>query len=76
MALLAAPGPAHDVSPRTALAWDMIDDALATGTITLGNGKTREVETPHLINLVKWLASLNTQKKKPTVTVPDAFANR
>jgi hypothetical protein len=63
-----------DATPHTEVAWTLIAETLASGTMTLGDGSLREIETPQLVNLVKWLASLNANRKRATVALPDAFA--
>ena len=61
-----------DPSQLVGQAWQMIQEALQAGTITLGNGNSKLLETKEIVRLVTWLAN-QRQKKPKVVAMPEDF---
>ncbi len=65
---------AREVSELTDIAWNLIDEALTNGTMTLLNqpGKPTHLGPQDIVRIAQWLAT-SKAKKLQLVSAPDDF---
>ena len=53
-----------DPSVLSDAAWEMIQEALQEGSMTLGNGKKVQLSPLDVVRITQWLATLKAKKPK------------
>ena len=56
-------------------AWELLQEALETGRMTLDNKKVINLDEDGMLKVVQWLASKAT-KTRETVPLPESFLKR